>query len=319
MESKGGGWAFAAKLAGAAAGAAYGVALAALWANQEKILFKPDPFSRADQSLRARRGARAKGRRVMEWAYKAPDGASIQGYVSLPGLRVGSSGASLAAVVYFGGIREESSWALEHAWEFGEKAFVCVNYRGYGLSEGRPEQEKILADCAGAMEMLASQGYFDPAKVHVIGRSLGSGVAGYLSNKMPVAKVCLVTPYDSVLSVAKRKYWFLPVGSIIRHPFDAMPWARKNAAPMLMILSERDEVVPHQHSQRLYEAWSGEKSQIMISGVDHSTVVLADNFFKTIAAFFEPAEKSAREDGSRGEGVGVDAGAIGGAREQARA
>lgn len=278
-------WKFFAKLAGLIAGA-YGVTLATVWANQEKLLFKPDPFSRIGQSLRAMRGARSQGRRVREWVYRAADGVSIQGFLSLPETKKNGV-AKLPAVIYLGGIREESSWALEHAHQFGERAFVCLNYRGYGLSEGSPAQEKILHDCASALSMLIEQGHLDAEQMHLIGRSLGSGVAGYLCSKINAKKACLVTPYDSVMSVAKKKYWFLPVGWIFRHPFDAMPWAENNTAEMLMILSEKDETVPHEHSQRLFSAWKGLKEQTVITGTDHSSIVKDASFFSTIAEFFD--------------------------------
>lgn len=260
--------------------------LATVWANQERLLFKPDPFSRIGQSLRAMRGARVRGRRVREWVYKAPDGVSIQGFMSMPAAGDEPAGP-LDSVIYLGGIREESSWALEHAHRFGDRAFVCMNYRGYGLSEGRPEQNKILQDCQSALSMLVTQGYLKADGVHLIGRSLGSGVAGYLSSKVGARKTCLVTPYDSVLSVAKRKYWYLPVGLMFRHPFDAMPWASKNDTPMLMLLSERDETVPHKHSQRLYDMWRGPKSHAIVPGTDHSSIVRHENFFSLIAQFFD--------------------------------
>jgi pimeloyl-ACP methyl ester carboxylesterase len=282
------GWGLVAKVAGLAAGA-YGVALAAVWANQERMIFKPDPFSRVGQSLSAMRGGRRQGRRVREWVYKAPDGISIQGFLSLPDLR-GSSSQELEAVVYLGGIREESSWALARAGEFGRRAFVCMNYRGYGLSEGRPAEAKILEDCACALRMLVEQGCFDGGKIHLIGRSLGSGVAGYLSSRVGAVKTCLLTPYDSVLSVASKKYWFLPVGMLMRHPFDAIPWARQNDASMMMVLAEVDVVVPHAHSQRLFSAWRGSKSQVMIAGADHSSIVHAPGLFEMIAAFFDQGE-----------------------------
>ena len=276
------GWKALAKLGGLLAGA-YGVTLATVWANQEKLLFKPDPFSRFGQSMRAMRGARGRGRRVREWIYRAPDGVSIQGFLSVPD----GASAEEGCVVYLGGIREESSWALEHAQAFGGKSFVCMNYRGYGLSEGRPEQAKILEDCANALRMLVEQGHAKEGSFYLVGRSLGSGVAGYLCSKVAARKACLVTPYDSVLSVAKRKYWFLPVGLIFRHPFDAMPWAKGNRADMLMLLSERDETVPHEHSQRLFGAWGGTKRQMTIPGTDHSSIVRHESFFPAIAEFFE--------------------------------
>ena len=263
----------------------YGVTLATVWANQEKLLFKPDPFSRIGQSLRAMRGARSQGRRVREWIYKAPDGVNIQGFLSLPEADELPS-QKLPCVVYLGGIREESSWSLEHANEFDKKIFICMNYRGYGLSEGNPEQEKILQDTESALRMLIDQGQIDERQIYLVGRSLGSGIAGYLCTKIKTKMVCLVTPYDSVLSVAKRKYWFLPVGLIFRHPFDAMPWAKKNDSKMLMLLSEVDATVPHEHSQNLFKAWKGEKTQITLNNCDHSSIVRHPDFFKTLANFF---------------------------------
>lgn len=283
------GWRVAAKAAGVLAGA-YGVTLATVWATQEKLLFKPDPFSRVGQAVRALRGARPSGRRVREWVYKAPDGVSIQGFLSEP--RFKAAGGCAEAVIYLGGIREESSWTLEHAHRFGERAFVCVNYRGYGLSGGRPEQAKILHDCQQALAMLVEQGHLRADGIHLVGRSLGSGVAGFLCSKVGAKRICLVTPYDSVLSVAKSKYWFLPVGLLFRHPFDAMPWARENAASMLMLLSERDDTVPHAHSERLFGAWAGPKRAETLEGTDHSSIVRHPRFFERVASFFDEPERA---------------------------
>jgi pimeloyl-ACP methyl ester carboxylesterase len=162
-----------------------------------------------------------------------------------------------------------------------------MNYRGYGLSEGKPEQVKILQDCHSALSMLVEQGHLKADGFHLIGRSLGSGVAGYLCAKIGARMACLVTPYDSVLRVAQKKYWYLPVGLMFRHPFDAMPWAQDNVAPMMMILSEKDETVPHQHSHRLFAAWKGPKTHEILEGTDHSTIVRHEAFFSKIASFFD--------------------------------
>ena len=280
-------WRIAAKVAGLLAGV-YGVTLATVWVNQEKLLFKADPFSRVGQTLRALRGARPNGRRVREWVYKAPDGVSIQGFLSEP--REKAAGGCSEAVIYLGGIREESSWTLAHAHRFGERAFVCVNYRGYGLSGGRPEQKKILHDCQQALAMLVEQGHLQTNGINLVGRSLGSGIAGFLCSKVGAKRICLVTPYDSVLSVAKKKYWYLPVGLLFRHPFDAMPWAKSNDASMLMLLSERDETVPHAHSERLFGAWAGPKHYEIIKGTDHSSIVHDPHFFERVANFFDEPE-----------------------------
>jgi hypothetical protein len=65
-----------------------------------------------------------------------------------------------------------------------------------------------------------------------------------------------------------------------------MPWAKENEADMLMLLSEIDQTVPHEHSLRLFAAWKGAKRHQIIQGTDHSDIVRHSDFFPIIAAFF---------------------------------
>lgn len=300
-------WKIALRRALGIALAAYGVIIAGVWAKQERLLFKPDPFSRLGQAYRAARSGRLVGRSVREWSFLADDGIRVQGFISLP---VGAQGKGpLPAVVYFGGIREESSWSLAAGKHFEGCAFVCLNYRGYGLSGGAPAQRLILKDCEGALAMLASQGLIDTSRMIFIGRSLGSGVAGYLSALFKPKAVCLITPYDSVLAVAKRMYWWMPVRYMFRHPFEALPWAQRNDMPMLMLLSEKDATVPHAHSQRLFSAWSGVKQQETLRDCDHSSVIRHPRLFPLIQERLMPflSASPAAEDAARGT-QGVDEG-----------
>lgn len=273
-----------------------------VWFRQEKLIFKPDPFSKLGQGVRAARAARSHGRKVKEWKHLAGDGVVIQGFISEPPQ---SKGQPRQAVIYFGGIREESSWTLAHAHEFGDRAFVCLNYRGYGMSGGTPSEERILSDALAAVRELEAQGRIQKGQALLIGRSLGSGVAGYVCERLQAKKVCLVTPYDSVLAIAKKQYWYLPVGKLLRHRFEATQWAQTNKIPMLMILAQTDETVPHENSQRLFAAWAGQKEQIMLSGCDHRSIAQHPELFKSISSFFEEGEpalaktENPEQDGSR--------------------
>lgn len=268
--------------------AGYAISLATLWARQEKILFKPDPFSKLAQTLRALRAGRSLGRRVREWEHSAADGAKIQAFVSTP---AGRERERLPALIYLGGIREETSWALPFARHFPNRAFVCLNYRGYGTSEGSPAEKEILSDCESALREMSQKGQIDLENSVLVGRSLGSGVAGYLCDRIQAKACCLITPYDSVMAVARKKYWYLPVSLIFRHPFDALPWAKRNKAPMLMVLSEIDRTVPHEHSERLFAAWAGStKSQVTLDQTDHSTVARDERLFPLIAEFAQKHE-----------------------------
>jgi len=47
--------------------------------------------------------------------------------------------------------------------------------------------------------------------ISVIGRSLGSRVATYLASKRDIDRVVLVTPFDSLESVAKDAFPIFPI------------------------------------------------------------------------------------------------------------
>ena len=101
----------------------------------------------------------------------------------------------------------------------------------------------------------------------------------------PVHAAILVTPYDSVLEVAREKFWFAPVSLILKHPFDSAALALTASRPALFLVASEDEVIPLAHSRRLFEAWRGPKSWHLVKGERHDTVDYAPDYWEVIAAF----------------------------------
>jgi pimeloyl-ACP methyl ester carboxylesterase len=96
-----------------------------------------------------------------------------------------------------------------------------MNYRGYGGSDGTPSETALLSDALFVFDyMLATEG-IDPAHVVLMGRSLGSGVAVHVAAKRKVGGVILVTPFDSLVNVARAHYPIFPVGLMLKHRFDS--------------------------------------------------------------------------------------------------
>jgi len=100
-------------------------------------------------------------------------------------------------------------------------SLALVNYRGYGASEGSPSERALFADALLVLDALRERPDVDPARVALVGRSLGSGVATYVAANRPVAGVALVSPYDSVTALARRQFPWLPIELLLRHPFDS--------------------------------------------------------------------------------------------------
>ncbi len=121
-------------------------------------------------------------------------------------------------MIYFGGNGEEVSWLVPEFSRVPDWAALLVNYRGYGLSEGQPSETKLYRDALALYDRATRRPDIDSGRVIVMGRSLGTGVATYLASQRPVAGVVLISPYDSLVQVAREAYPFLPVNLLAPTP-----------------------------------------------------------------------------------------------------
>ena len=112
------------------------------------------------------------------------------------------------ALIYFGGNAEDVSFNMpSFSIAFPDRAIFLLHYRGYGGSTGKPSEKALFADALTLFDEVRAK----HPTVEVVGRSLGSGVAVYVASLRPVARLVLVTPFDSVEDVAKRQFPYIPV------------------------------------------------------------------------------------------------------------
>jgi pimeloyl-ACP methyl ester carboxylesterase len=83
------------------------------------------------------------------------------------------------------------------------------------------------------------------------GKSLGTGVASYLSSVRPSKAIILITPYDSLRAVAQANYPIIPVKYLLRHHFDSMSFLENYKNPLLIVYGGKDVVIPNQHTKNL--------------------------------------------------------------------
>ncbi len=255
-----------------AAGTAIAAFPAYLFLSQEQMIFFPQPLAPGGPRLTPG---------VEEVTLAADDGTRLHGWFARPS----DAPARAPLVIYFGGNAEEVSWMLDWTSRMPGHALLAVNYRGYGRSEGRPGERELFADALVVHRYALSRGDVAGEAIHVLGRSLGSGVAVYLAAERPLAGVVLVTPFDSVTAVAQSLYPFLPVRLMLRHKFDSAARAPSIRTPLLTIAAGRDRVVPPVHAARLHEAWAGPKRWREIADANHDDVVRHPGFWPEVRAF----------------------------------
>jgi pimeloyl-ACP methyl ester carboxylesterase len=91
-------------------------------------------------------------------------------------------------------------------------------------------------------------------RIVLVGFSIGSAVAAYLAQHRPVAGLILVTPFDSLETLARDLYWWAPVGPLLRHRMPTIEFVRASTVPTALILAARDAVVPARRSAPLRPA-----------------------------------------------------------------
>src|SRR3989441_8132785 len=222
---------------------AIGVLLLA-WLFQERMMFFPRPVD-------SRPTPRPN---VEDVTLVAADGVKLRGWL----VRGAVTPAPL--VIYFGGNAEEVSWLTELADQFADWSLLLVNFRGYGESEGKPGEKELLEDGLVIHDYAKGRPEVDSERIVAMGRSLGSGVAVHLAAHRLLRGVILVSPYDSIVEVAKHHYPFLPVSLMLRHRFDSLALASRIEAPLLCLVATEDRVIPAAHSRVLFEAWRGTKT-----------------------------------------------------------
>ncbi|MCP4571314.1 MAG: alpha/beta hydrolase [bacterium] len=172
------------------------------------------------------------------------------------------------AIIYFGGNGEDVSQNLDvFSRAFPDHALFLLHYRGYGGSTGKPTEQAIHGDAAALYEKVRSR----HPDVAVIGRSLGSGVAVRLASRYPVARLILVTPYDSILGVATAAYPLVPVRLLLRDRYESGKYAPDIETPTTIIAAEYDEVIPRASTEKLLSRFrNGMATMQVIGGVGHN-------------------------------------------------
>jgi len=106
-----------------------------------------------------------------------------------------------------------------------------------------------------------------------------------LAAARPLSGVVLVTPFDSLASLAKRHFWYLPVDLLLRHRFPSAELAPRVSAPLLCIAAGHDEVIPPEHARRLFDAWGGPKKWVLLAEAGHNSTDGVPAFWQSITAF----------------------------------
>jgi len=189
------------------------------------------------------------------------------------------------AILYFGGNGESVICnANDFLTALPSYTVYLLNYRGYGGSTGKPEEQAIYSDALCLFDRV--QKYH--LNISVIGRSLGSGVATFLATKRTIEKLALVTPYDSMESVAQNRLLIYPMVLLLKDKYDSLSRVKYIKVKTLAIIAENDKVIPRKHSVRLVKEFPSTQISVkIINGVGHNDLSDKKEYYNYLRNFFE--------------------------------
>jgi pimeloyl-ACP methyl ester carboxylesterase len=209
------------------------------------------------------------------------DGAHLQGW------KIKNEKPTTDAIgLYFGGNAEDVSLSADILLNIGFATVYLFNYRGYGLSEGKPSQKALYNDALEIHNYISTVEKVDLGKKLVLlGRSLGASVSVFVSAQRTVHRVILITPFNSLSSLLKEKFPHFPLNWFLKHPFPSDGFAKTNETSMLMILARNDTLIPNTNSLCLYHLWKGVKQLVFIEDAGHNDLHLSERYIEEIREF----------------------------------
>lgn len=240
---------------------AWGVALGAVYLRQEGLLFHPEPLPQEAPLARGRPGD---AQWVEEVRIPVP-GAELHGLlVRHPAPR---------GLIFFlhGNAGNVATWSTNLPfYERVNYDLFLLDYRGYGKSGGHIDSEAQLhADVRTAWERIAPA--YAGRPVVVYGRSLGSGLAVELAREVSPDLLVLVSPYVSVVELARRDYPYVPAW-ILKYPLDSEAIIGEVRCPILIAHGTADELIPLEQARRLAARARAPTQLLEVEGAGHNDV-----------------------------------------------
>lgn len=140
------------------------------------------------------------------------------------------------------------------------------DYRGYGISSGKPSEQGTYADALAALQYVTRTLRLNPNQMIYFGRSLGGAIAAQLAAEHPPKALILESTFTSAPDMASHILPIFPLRWLTRFSYNTLSHIKSIHCPLLVIHSPDDEIIPFQFGRRLYESANEPKYFLTIHG-----------------------------------------------------
>jgi fermentation-respiration switch protein FrsA (DUF1100 family) len=171
-------------------------------------------------------------------------------------------------------------------------AILAIDYRGYGQSEGRPDEQGLYMDVHAAWHWLIDDQEIAPAAVVVAAESMGVSLATQLGLTVRPAGMVLEAGFTCAADVAMRRYPWLPVRLMMRLQLSNEDRIHRVRCPKLLVHSVEDQLVPITLGRRL-ERRAGHASRFLAIRGRHARACVdgGDRYQRIVREWLEGLER----------------------------
>jgi fermentation-respiration switch protein FrsA (DUF1100 family) len=148
-------------------------------------------------------------------------------------------------------------------------SIAAIDYRGYGLSTGRPTERGLYRDADAFVRAVWTDG---DARVPTIfwGRSLGTAVAAYAATVRKADGLVIESGFPDGRSIFRGSPLFAVLSLFATYRFPTAGFVNRARVPVLQMHGDRDSVIPFALGQELFGRIEGSKQFVVIAGADHN-------------------------------------------------
>jgi fermentation-respiration switch protein FrsA (DUF1100 family) len=201
---------------------------------------------------------------VQDVWFEAKDGVKLHGWY-VP------SEEAIATLLFFHGNAGNITHRLENIFFLHHlKLNVFIfDYRGFGRSEGDPDEDGIQLDSQAAYDTVLARPGVSLSSLFIFGRSLGGVFAAYTASKNPAAGLILESTFTNAVDLADELIPILP-GWFISAELNTQGYVANLKLPKLFIHGTRDNLIPFTMGRELYKAAAEPKEFYAVVGAGHN-------------------------------------------------
>lgn len=201
----------------------------------------------------------------------------------------------LPTIIYFAGNGESSAQTFyrmykEHFFTYFEDyQFIMIDYPGYGLSEGKTNDDAMIQMSEVVYAYVSNLDYVDLDNIYIYGYSIGTGVATYIASQYDVKGLILIAPYSNIRDIFNS---YLPIfkgilSGLVVEEFDSMTYAKDVDIRPLIIASKTDMTIPFELSEKLSFAFDDLYEFYVVDHTAHNEFLDKEDVILKIIEYLE--------------------------------